>query len=812
MAILIQTSANLMPGLNWETPVDLKSLSFIFDNVFSSEQRARLQLLGGVVRSGGMASGVVDEFNPTSAVPGSGRPLTVQPNTGNNLNIDVLSGMAVTRAGNVIAIDDVVQGIPLATYAVDISNAVVTAVVNVVFVEYKTVDDASTNVVTDYDTVQAVRRVICPSYTAGDASSSIIQVVTLSDFQDPSKFSAARLNDVVVLALVRVVANSTAATPPTVLSIDTSNNVNAFVRPWFSAVDVQHRSYLGTGTQTDTNTHAVGFNDISAGALTLYQQSLQHGIVIARDLDVPGCPGKLCSELVDNLRVLTDGSGDITGTAGRQYVYLLSYPVRLLGCRGNKLSGTDVVPDTSLGAATLAAELIPGTNVLAMGCNSITGTGGTLEVSQPVHGFTVYYTASDAARPPVLPGEVTKIQNSTVQFGAPISGHDLLCTGGKAFASLPNTTVSLAKVGSFPLRYTCWLDASEQFLIGPQVVSCQRVVNTALGIGSAVQTPDFAMYGPARLRVGLYNAPAATATVMLQVELSGKDATGAALTEAVQLSGTSGTALPQQIAWSQPGNLFQITTSTFATLDSWKINTSTDLGPNAMVSVWAEIGPTVTPALDDALPVASLNWNGSAVDKIIDLRPVHASLADASAPFTEQEHAITMATALGSGTWNTAVIAAESFKRPRMQDTILSSRNRHGDRLMSFAGNESRPDFDMVDGTSSTGREWYYSQPVCLPATQNNVLVELFGDQSAFFRNSFGAGGDVVIWAAVAPISSPTSWSYWFVPAAITPASNKLKMVDLTTSHSPVTGPYFKIKFRIMGKGLSGFAAVLKTS
>src|SRR5690242_1724276 len=124
MAIAFLTANSKLPGLNWETGPGPRDLEYLLDTVFADEQRQRLQLAMAMYRVAGPAYGVVDEANPRSASAGSGRPLVVQPNAGNPLSIDILPGIAVTKAGNIIVISESLFGILLATTAQDTPNVV----------------------------------------------------------------------------------------------------------------------------------------------------------------------------------------------------------------------------------------------------------------------------------------------------------------------------------------------------------------------------------------------------------------------------------------------------------------------------------------------------------------------------------------------------------------------------------------------------------------------------------------------------------------------------------------------------------------
>ena len=811
MTISFLLANSKMPGLNFDAPPGVRDLEYLFDKVFSDEQRTRLQLLMGQYRDAGPQYGIVDQQNPNSAVATANRPLTVQTNGGNPLTMDILPGIAVTRTGNVIVVPEQVFGVDLANAAVITNSSGASTGLqgteNVVLLEYLVVDDAETNTVTEFNTVEAVRRKVAPDVDAtlpqvGDPDLNkpqMLKVVTVQDFQDLTKFTQQRLNEVVVLGIVKVVPNpdaATLATQPTILSIDMTNAVNTFVRPWFSAVDQQHRMMVGTGS--DLVPHKLSYNDLGGGALTLYQQILQHGMIVSRDLNVPGHPGKLCQEFVDGtpgVRVLTDTAGTVTGTVNRRYVYLNSYPTRIIGVRGNKLESGDSVPDTSVTAPSMAAELIPNTNILALWRQ-----GSVDEPFNSTLGFTVYYTDSDCLRPPALPHDIMLVAGDIIQFQNPTASEEYT-TGGKIYETIPTTRYAVGLNGPIPKNYRLMLDGSQQFVQSPQIVSCARLINDSTGVGTAIQTPQFPMYGPARIRVALWNAPLSVPTNMeVQVELTGKDAAGLVVVETLIFHGTAGSAAPRQVAWEQTTitngeavNAMQVSNAVFSTLDTWKIKPSpVAAGANALVQLWADVGPTVTPALDDALPICAFTWNGQSVSRIRDIRPIGREVRDIK-PVHDEHHAEMAALLALAGSYPFAV---ESFKDPIWQDNILSRRDRHSATLNTVFADETLVGFNATDGTHA-GQEWYYSRafPVGTPFTTLYMLV--FGAHTFGLYSTFGT--DALIQYQVSTTGAPGVFSVW---ATVTTLRPHLYSV------AGMSGK-FSIRFRIAGKQLAGFALAL---
>ena len=112
------------------------------------------------------------------------------------------------------------------------------------------------------------------------------------------------------------------------INVDMTNASLSNNRPWFSVVDNEHRSRLGTGAVSSANVHGLSINDLSvAGSLTFLQVALDHGMVVAKDQGIAGVPGTLCVETVSASSVLTDDAlGTVTGIANALYFSVSRVP------------------------------------------------------------------------------------------------------------------------------------------------------------------------------------------------------------------------------------------------------------------------------------------------------------------------------------------------------------------------------------------------------------------------------------------------------------------------------------------------------
>jgi hypothetical protein len=71
--------------------------------------------------------------------------------------------------------------------------------------------------------------------------------------------------------------------------IDITKANYAINRPWFSLCDIEHRNQKGTGS--DSVPHSIGLNDLTSSDLTIYDQLLNRGIIVSKDLSLAGIPG-----------------------------------------------------------------------------------------------------------------------------------------------------------------------------------------------------------------------------------------------------------------------------------------------------------------------------------------------------------------------------------------------------------------------------------------------------------------------------------------------------------------------------------------
>jgi hypothetical protein len=287
--------------------------------VYNQEFIQRLQLVFGHPEYFTSPSyGVVDDEDPTSAVAGDSRPLTVSANVENSLNVDVNPGMGVTLSGMWALLPEAARNLPLATTAENVAN--------VVYLVYRLVDGPME--VND-EKKQVITFEQRPEDDPDVTNDYVVEVDTVANY---FSVQPSVLADRIPLAVVTVVQQqdpNTGVVLPA-LSIDHTQLSYTWNRPWFSAVDIEHRSKLGTGTQTDQNTHALSLNEVSVGPFGPLELQAPHGLIIGKPQSQAKVPGYVCEESVPTSQLLTDdSSGTVTGFPNSQYIELSHYPARV---------------------------------------------------------------------------------------------------------------------------------------------------------------------------------------------------------------------------------------------------------------------------------------------------------------------------------------------------------------------------------------------------------------------------------------------------------------------------------------------------
>jgi len=579
-----------------------------------AEINGRTQITSGSYRDSGMSYGIVSETNPVG-VTESSQPLAVVSGTV-PLKVNINLGKAITKNGNLIRLDSALTEQSLADETV--------GVVNLVIAEYKLTP--TDNRVSIFD-----RSVDVPARYVVDAP---ISIVKLTDFNDVTLYSADRKLDIVVLAAVTVYST---ATSTLALDVETGNTTYSYIRPWFSPVDIEHRSKLGTGIATEQNVHALSFKDLTSSGLLFYTQFLSHGIILHTDESYPFIPGLLFTQNILSTSILTDSTGDITGTINAKYFVTTHYPLQLGACYEtatpqNKIAVTQVIgkPLYVLSDYDVAVAL------------------------------TVQYFYSKALEVP------STLTNNTLQLTQPEISKQVLITEGIDYEEISSPAISLESSGPIPKNFRLFLDKDGVLIKNPNIVL------HAIKLDNLPSPYLFntALYANAFVSIGL---TAANTGAAITLKIVGKDKNGINVNENLVFGPSwTDTVLP---ATAENPDQFVTSVNCYSELTSIEIISRAGDGSGSTIIAYLNYESTTY----RYLPLYDIFWNGQAIApfKVKDIRPVQPFLLEEHPIYSSQEAPMHTALFLNKAldpsfpyTNTSYLLASEDFHLQKLVDTI----------------------------------------------------------------------------------------------------------------------------------------------
>ena len=606
--------ATNLPGLNYDSKLNVDDLSFASDETEDAILN-RTTLVFGEGALNQPRYGIVDIQDPNNVISSeTTRPLLVYSSTPNYMNINITVGTVVTSNGSIIYNPIAVEDFALARI---LANDI-----NIVFIENAIIDSPPIRK-TRYNTDQYTRRVQNPS---------VIGVVLLSDFQNSVLFPPSRLANIVVLAVVTVVQSVVTGLG---LQFDYSDSAYSFNRPWYSPIDIEHRSKLGSGISTDTNIHGLTYNDLSSGNLTLYDQLLEVGQILARDDSIKGVCGTPCYEVIDPAsRLSQDTTGIITsgsrfGGAGTYYITLAAYPVQITAFYLQANIGRDIVWDH-----------IKGTRIVVI---------PTLEALAFTDIAVIWYTRVYALEPP------PQVLTNTLSFSQPNTTEELILTGSIAVSQLTNQFVDFSNAGPIPRNYTIYAKSDGSLLTAPQQIQTVFSLST---VGNLITPISASIFGPAKISVGLAGVNAVP-TMQVVVQLTGVNIDDNPITETITFSGTTWQSTPL----IENPNQYIISSNVYTAVTAIQIVSSTGTSSNTQIQLWAELETETTLALNKLAKLASVAWSGSAVANLIDQRKISKVIP---APYHRFR---AVAEIIGLGGTNPNLVYSEDFATPLLRNT-----------------------------------------------------------------------------------------------------------------------------------------------
>jgi hypothetical protein len=569
------STGNILGGPNFDALLASQDWT-AWRSLLESEILKRFLLSAGSPPNSTPQTGIVDIVNPAEInSTETTRPFLVSVSALNSMTVAVNAGTVVTPSGAVVYN---AGSLSLAMARSQLND------VNVIFIE-NSLTTGGNNLLNDYQQ---------PLWTQDVQNPASLEIVLLTDFNNVSLFPATRLKNIVVIGIVSIIQTAGGGLA---LSIDLSQSVYSYNRPWFSIKDIQHRSYVGSGTVTTQNPHGTSTNDLTvAGNVGLFQGLSDTGIIVSRDYQINKMTGALrCSESVPLNRILTDSDGSVTarssyGSVGGLYVNLLGFPTRL---------GSIYVTGTPANA--IAGEIIPCTNILVLAPEEL--------ITSPL---TVEYTETPALMPP------TSTPSNQVTFSQPSAG-EVIVSEGLTSSLIPNPTLSLEGQGPFPRRYRIYQKGTGDFITFPQTLVPATLLDA---IGTALYTPVVSLAYPARIVMGLTKANPDPA-MQVQVEILGVDANGNQITENLLLS-TAGGWVDETVPstnYDSPNQLVS-TTQIFASVTNIQVLSRINDGPQSTFQLWGDIEPGTSSAVNDFVAICDALWNGQGIVQLLDVRNI----------------------------------------------------------------------------------------------------------------------------------------------------------------------------------------------
>lgn len=577
----------LIPHLDNTIRASLDRLNWQQDIV---DQELRERLMLGMGHPDFFASpsyGIVAETEPASDLSGGSASLAVSASApGSGTAVDVNPGMAVTKSGLWIRLNNIIRAVSLADPTPGTTN--------VIYLSY----GLQSSPLQQNDWQEWVYPVsarygdtpqlsgISGLLTAEDAYVKVDKVTTYLTY------SANVSVHFIPLAIVTVqqIEDPITHVLTTTMAIDHTRDNYSWNRPWFSTVDSEHRAKLGTGVQSDQNTHALSQNEITAGKFTPFQLALNHGMIIAKDRSFEKIPGYWCEEtfMVDQLES-DDPDGTATGFPLAWWFKLPQYPVRL--------GKTWVMPSNQ----EVGALLVPGTNRIVF-------PGETLPAGETIH---VYYTRVELCEPP---------QDNVVTFSTnnPAEG-ELLIAGGLAHETLASTEETLSDSYQFPMLYHLYVDAGGSMRRTPQVIYCLK----RLELAGVQDTTSITQYAPGKIMIGL--AGAAPGFTEVKIQIYGTNSAGAAINHLFTFTNATWTPFTVPSTTIPTGSV-QISTEVFATVTNYVVVSRIGDGVNSAIMLWSIQTPYDSyDKMKDAALVADLTWDGLRIATIRDRRVIETT-------------------------------------------------------------------------------------------------------------------------------------------------------------------------------------------
>lgn len=556
-----------IPGINLDSQaVSTDALSQYLTDL-QTQLRARTRAI-----CGDLNYGVISRTNP-AAESATANPLWVGPGT-SEYTAKVYAGIGVTASGDFLEIADTRE------------------------IQLAVVSEGAENLVFMYlESVTNTVRVLTSTGKMVPTGSGLQTQLTVMSTADYLAMPQGLRDQGLVLASVTYYASGN-----TFLYTDSARS---WLRPWFSSVDAEHRSHLGSGQATSNNPHATGINDLTdASGRGVYSQLTKSGMVFSRDSSVSGIPGYLCSATYTASEFRIDNTGEVTknsvfGGAGVFYVQLDAYATQIL-----RVSDLDAI--AADGTATenryeYIVDLIPGTRVLVFVTDRV-----------PTVGIQVHYLHT-----PTL--EITSETAASLSFSG-VDSQELVITEDLGLSDIQSAVVFIRKYNAIPMGLRVVARGTGVLALDPHVVAANQkpsVLGTqAVSVAETFTCPMYIGVGATKLGV--------SSNMELRVTLAGTNVDGQAITETLILNPTTWADTVDVIATQEPLKQVLWTRQSFASLDSYRVDSAIAVDASGYFQIYGRIDP----ARAHTAAVASMFWNKRELRDIRDIRRILPTVRD----------------------------------------------------------------------------------------------------------------------------------------------------------------------------------------
>lgn len=401
------------------------------------------------------------------------------------------------------------------------------------------------------------------------------------------------------------------------IELDVTQSTYSYNRPWFSPCDISHRQELGTGSSDVP--HSIGINDLTSSELTLYTQLISRGIIVSKDVGIPGVPGKLYKY----------EGGIVTSNATYGSVIELTCYPNAIGSAFLESTNKDV-----------ACHLIKGTNLVVIDTGASFGDSITLQL-----------VITDCLMPPIIASSMEELS-----FGS-ASSTDVIITQGMQ-TNISDSTISFSDCGTVPRNYEVVIDSEGAMQKEPSIVGYSTNIDGL--VNSYNQDFDI----PSQIQIALngVSIPSSSSDTSITFSVVGLDTSGNIISEELTFNDDNYT--NNENSDTEVPDSMQRTENYFSTLTSITVTNQDNLNGNCIVYALSNR------ALDRRTRVALISWDGDSITSLKDIRPISTTIIDPFKVNTVKESGMSLLNGLNiEDSVQNHLLFVDDFRNPEYLDT-----------------------------------------------------------------------------------------------------------------------------------------------